>query len=203
MGLDVRVDARAVLRTLEDVPKFVRKDVKARFRTLGQSLKNELKTKIPKRTGRAQRAIFSRFDRVRDQNDIAILVGGNVAKAPHLATLESGATIKPKRAKMLTVPVGRAANKHGVARFSAKELKENPQAFGFASTWIRNDVILGETLGGKVEALFALRKSIVFPRRSIVKNFRRSNEGRIRREVEAAVAVGIENAKRGVSSEAA
>ena len=203
MRLDVRLDARTVLRTLDSVPQFVRKDVKARFRTLGQSLKNELKTRIPKRTGRAQRAIFSRFDRVREQNDIAILVGGNVAKAPHLKTLEEGATIRPKRARMLTVPVGRAANKHGVARFTARELKDNPQAFGFASTWIRDDVILGETLGGKVEALFALRKSIVFPRRSYVKNFRRSNEGRIRREVEAAVTISIENAKRGTGSEAA
>lgn len=203
MRLDVRLDARAVLRTLDSVPVFVRKDVKARFRTLGQSLRNELRMKIPKRTGRARRAIFSRFDRVREQNDIAILVGGNVAKAPHLKTLEEGATIKPKRARMLTVPVGRAANRHGVAKFTARELKENPQAFGFASTWIRDDVILGETLGGKVEPLFALRQSIVFPRRSYVKNLRRSNEGRIRREVEAAVAVGIENAKRGTGSEAA
>ena len=203
MGLDVRVDARAVLRTLDSVPKFVRKDVKARFRTLGQSLRNELRMKIPKRTGRARRAIFSRFDRVRDQNDIAILVGGNTAKAPHLATLESGATIKANKAKMLTIPVGRAANKHGVAKFTARELKANPQAFGFATTWIRDNVILGETLGGKVEPLFALRKSVTFPRRSIVKNFRKSNEGRIRREVAAAVSVGIENAKNGSASEAA
>lgn len=188
---------------LDDVPQFVRKDVKARFRTLGQTLRNELKMKIPKRTGRAQRAIFARFDRVRDQNDIAILVGGNVSKAPHLKTLEEGATIKPKRAKMLAIPIGRAANKHGVAKFTARQLKENPGAFGFASTWVRNDVVLGETFGGKVEPLFALRKSITFPRRGIVKNFRKSNEGRIRREVSAAVTIGIENAKTGTSNEAA
>lgn len=203
MSLDVRLDARAVLRTLDMVPDFVRKDVKARFGTLGQSLRNELRTRIPKRTGRAQRAVFSRFDRVREQNDIAILVGGNVGKAPHLKTLEEGATLKPKQARMLAVPVGRAANKHGVAKFSAKELKQNPEAFGFASTWVRNDVVMGETLGGKVEPLFALRQSIVFPRRGYVKNFRRANEGRIRREVAAAVSMGLSNATKGTGSEAA
>jgi hypothetical protein len=139
--------------------------------------------------------VFSKLDRARVRGDVAVIIGGNLAKAPHLATLEGGATITPKAARALAVPIGRMANRHGAARYQAKDVKANPGLAGMSRTFVRNDVVLGETAGGEVVPLFALRRSIVFPRRAIFKNFARKNAARISREVEVAVGTGLRAAE--------
>lgn len=194
MQYEIRIDSRAALAKLERIPEFVSKEIRSRFRTLGQALRNELRLQIPRETGRARRAIFSKFDRRREKNDIALLVGGNVGKAPHLKIIERGGRIRPKTAQFLAVPIGPAANRHGGAKFQAKDLKANPQAYGYVRTWVHDDVVMGERASGDVEPLFALKREVIFPRagaRGPIRTFRDRNEARIKREVESAVIAGL------------
>ena len=194
MPLRVDLDARRVLRTLGAVPTFVRREITTRFRLLGRTLRDDLRATIPKRSGKARRGVGVKMDRARERGDIAVLIYGTLGKAPHLKTLEQGATLKPTRATMLAVPIGRAATKHGQARFRARDLRDNPSAYGYERSFVRGDVVFG-VRGRDLEPLFALRRNLVFPRRSYFKKFYRANEARIRREVELAVAGGVEAAQ--------
>jgi len=200
--LDIRIDSRQVLAMLDSVPEFVRKEVRGRFATLGRTLRNELRNAMPKRTGKAASSIFNRFDRVRDRNDIAILVGGNLGKAPYLGILEVGGNIRPKQSGWLAIPLNKAADRHGKARFRARDLRDNPGAYGFVRSWVRDRVVLGERPGGAIEPVFALRKAILFSRAEApkpIRRFRDRNVARIQREVEFAVTGAIEMASKPAS----
>lgn len=202
--LDIQIDSRKALAKLDQIPDFISKEIRTRFRTLGQTLRNELRVQMPRASGRASRAIFSRFARKQDRNDITLLVGGNIGKAPYLGILERGGTIKPKRSQFLAVPIGPAVERHGAAKFSAKDLKANPQAFGYVRTFVRDDVVLGERASGDIVPLFALEKQIIRPRASApapIRKFRDKNEARVKREIEEAITAGIQAAGKGTGGE--
>ena len=194
MDLRIETDVGAVVRMLDVSPKFIRREVHTHLRIFGRTLRDDLRQQISKRSGRARRGVAVKMDRTRDRGDVAVLLYAALGKAPHLKALEFGAMLRPKQATMLAVPIGSAATKHGQARFRARDLRDKPNAFGYERSFVRGDVVFG-VRGDELEPLFALRKSIVFPRRSYFKNFRRANEARIRREVEKAVANGLKAAQ--------
>ena len=166
----INIDTRAAVHRLEGVHGFMRGSITKRFRALGRSLRNELRTEIPKRTGRARRAIFSRLERKRRRNDVTLLVGANLSKAPYLKVLELGAMIRPTPGTKLAIPIGRALSGRGVAKFSAAALKANPGAFGYAKTWVSKDVVLGERSSGRIDPLFALKGQVLIRRGHYFKN---------------------------------
>lgn len=187
----VEVDAKDVVRRLEGVNGFMRKPVSQRLRKFGQRLRDELRREIPKRSGRARRGVFSKLERKRKQNDVTVIVGANLKKAPHLRVLEEGATIVPKRASRLAIPIGRAQTRAGVGRFSAAALRDNPEAFGYADSFVRRDVVFGVRSSGRVDPLFALRKRVVLYRRSYFKNKARQRRGAARLVTRRAVREGL------------
>lgn len=170
MKTAIEVDSREVVQRLDGAGGFMRTEITTRFRQFGRQLRTELRAEIPRVTGRARRAIRSRLLRRRQAADVTLIVDGNLRIAPHLRTLEHGASIVPKRAQRLTVPIGAATTRRGVARFSAREVRDNPQAYGFAKTWISGEAILGERLSGRVDPLFALEKQVIVPRRRYFAN---------------------------------
>jgi hypothetical protein len=186
MAVEISIDTRA-LTGLGEVPRFVSQYVRTRMRSLGQALRNELRATIARRSGKAQRAVRMRLGR---GDDLSLSLFGALKVAPHLKTLEQGATLKPKQAQMLAIPVGRAANRHGQALFRARDLRDNPNAFGYQSSFVRGDVVFG-VRRATIHPLFVLRKSLVFPRRSYFKNFARGQQDRIRQDLARAVAEAV------------
>lgn len=193
MQVSISVDARETLRMLKQMPNFVRKEVRGRFRTLGRSFRNELRAQFPKRSGKLQRAIFSGFDRKSRRGDIAVIIAANQGKVPYAGVIDRGGNIRPKRASMLAIPLsrGRAANKYGHARFQARDLRANPQAYGYARSFVRNDIVFGVRSGGQVEALFKLEPNVIIPRRDITKSFARSKRSEVETAVKSALDLAI------------
>ncbi len=83
------------------------------------------------------------------------------------AIQEEGGTVIPRNATALAIPLSAMQTGNGVARGTAAQVRANPQAFGFSSTFIPkgHDVIMGKELGGGVIPLFALKPSVVIPAR--------------------------------------
>jgi hypothetical protein len=48
----------------------------------------------------------------------------------------------------------------GVARFSARDLISNPQAFGYVGTFVHNRIIFGKKAGDNIVPLFVLKESV-------------------------------------------
>ncbi len=91
------------------------------------------------------------------------------AKAPYGAIQEEGGTIVPKTAQALTIPLAAMLTANGVARGTARQVRDNPGAFGYAATFIPkgHHVIMGKALGkgASVIPLFALVTSVILPAR--------------------------------------
>lgn len=88
----------------------------------------------------------------------------------YAAIHEFGGTIRPTKAKFLTIPLKASLTRSGVARWTARELM-NGGGGKFTDTWIyRKDdgsdpLILGREMSGKIRALFKLVKSVRIPAR--------------------------------------
>lgn len=189
---NVTVDARAAVARLDGAGGFMRTEITTRFRALGRTLRNELRAEVPVVTGRARRSIRARLARVRRQNDVTLLVDSNPRIAPHMKVLEHGATITPKSASKLAIPIGGAVTRRGAARFSARQVRDNPEAFGFSRTWVARDTVFGERQrGGRPVALFTLKSSVLITRRSFFKNKARQRRGLIHQTVRQAVRAGL------------
>lgn len=188
----VQVDARQAVARLDGAGGFMRSEITKRFRMVGRSLRNELRAEVPVVTGRARRSIRSRLARVRRKNDVTLIVDANLKIAPHMKVLEHGATITAKRVSKLAIPIGAAVGRRGVARFSARDLRNNPRELGFARTWAAGDVIFGARHGGgKPVPLFALKRSVLITRRSYFKRKARQRRGQINQAVRLAVRAGL------------
>jgi phage gpG-like protein len=94
------------------------------------------------------------------------IVGGIVAgqKLKYAKAQEFGATIVPKKAQMLAIPLDAAKTAAGVARFAPRDAP----AAGYTSTFIRNGVLFGKT-GDQVVPLFRLVHSVKIPARPFMR----------------------------------
>lgn len=120
------------------------------------------------RTRNLARSVFQRVEL--DGRDIVGRVGYDLKKAAYGRAQELGATITPKHAKNLTIPVGEALTPSGVARIDAREFiaktrKGGGGWRGFTSSFVNKNrtAILGVRKSGDVEAVFLLRKKVVLP----------------------------------------
>jgi hypothetical protein len=78
---------------------------------------------------------------------------------PYAAIQNFGGTIVPKRARALTIPLDAVKTGVGVARYSAREVFDNPGIGGFSSVFIRKGIIFGVTDNG-IKPLFVLKQSV-------------------------------------------
>lgn len=85
--LDISVDSAGAMRMLGRVEGAVGGGIVDLFQRLGPTLRNELRPRIPKKTGRARAAIFFRIE-ASQRDTIDLLVGGDLIQAPHLLYIE-------------------------------------------------------------------------------------------------------------------
>lgn len=132
-----------------------------------------LSSKVPgqslgRRTGTLARALSfettgDRLDRLRgrvffDRTHITVGTIGGSGDTTYAHTHEFGATITPKRAKWLTIPIGEALTPAGVARGTIRDF---PEGFFFrpgADTL--EGLFFVREVGDRLEFLFALRKRV-------------------------------------------
>lgn len=111
-------------------------------------------------TGRLRNSIESRVDLL-PGNSIVAVIGSGVRRGKNVAYSaihETGGTIKPKRAKYLTIPLKAAKTASGVARGKARD---------FANTFIKKvssgDLLIFQNKGNGIIPLFVLKKSVKIP----------------------------------------
>ena len=92
------------------------------------------------------------------------IIGGVGTNIPYGPTHEFGATIRPKTAKFLTIPLPAAKTKAGRSRGGARS---------FPNTFVRRskagNLILFQKLGSRIIPLFVLKKMVKIPKRPWLK----------------------------------
>jgi hypothetical protein len=102
------------------------------------------------RTGNLKRAVFHRVEAVSDTL-ASVGLGFDLSIAPYGRIQELGGVITPKIGAALAIPLEAMQTAKGVARGTAREVKDNPEAFGYTGTFIRKGVIFGRlSLYGKL-----------------------------------------------------
>jgi hypothetical protein len=120
---------------------------------------NQLGGQILKaRTGTLRRAVFSRAEAV-GEGDAQAVVGVDLGKAPYGRVQEMGGTITPRGGSALAIPIGEARTAKGVGRFTARDLLQRPQSFGYTGAFIAKNVIFGRRQHDVVP-LFVLKPSV-------------------------------------------
>lgn len=127
-------DARkAVLVGLEQTARMVEREVKMKFS--GDPIKV--------RSGLTRASI-------RTQMNPARLEGRVGSPMKHIGTLEDGATITPKRAKLLTIPLKAALTSAGKSRGGARQIgMKFARTFWMKGKGSRNPILYGVRSGGK------------------------------------------------------
>lgn len=110
------------------------------------------------RTGNLKRAVFGRVGHLAS-GEITAGVGVDLKKAIYGRIHEFGGTIRPKNAGHLTVPLDAVQTNKGVARFTARQVIENPEAYGYTGTFVRDLVIFGKQ-PDRIVPLFVLKDQV-------------------------------------------
>jgi hypothetical protein len=176
--MEIVFDMATADKHLEEGPGGIQRDLVGNFRTLGQKFDALIKGKLlmgevlDRRTGMGQRSIFYRVEDDPIGNTVTLIVGANLAIAPYMRILAYGGTIRPKTGRFLTIPLDAAKTPSGVARFSARDVINDPQAHGYASTFFRNQMLFGVRAdagprvmreGRHLVPLFALKTQVQIP----------------------------------------
>ena len=182
----------AVMRYLNDVKKRAsREAVMETAKAVQQRLILSVNGQILKtRSGRLKGG-WSRPARATgtDDNPSAV-ISSDVAYA---AIHEYGGTVRPKRTKWLTIPVGRALTPTGQAKVTARMFIADPGSLGYDASFFRKTtsgaVILG--VRGKkrqiIEPVFVLRSEVRIPGRRYMTHSVNQALPRVPQIVEAAV----------------
>lgn len=126
---------------------------------------------LKRRTGRLASSVNQRGVIRQGKARIVVINTGGGAKGkevPYASIHEKGGTITAKNGKNLTIPVGEALTPAGVARFSAREVIQNPSTFGYKSTFFHKNILLGSK-DKQTDILFILKKSVKIPKRPYMK----------------------------------
>jgi len=105
--------------------------------------------------------------------------GGGKRRVSIAMTHEFGATIRPKKAKVLTIPVSREASR--LAR-EHKGIRNIPGLFS-----PKGKMILARSSGGKLEALFIMKTKVVIPARPAIGPGFEDQKGHIKNRIRDAV----------------
>jgi len=205
----------ALRQALERAPDGITGALVERLRSVGQKAEHLIKGTLltgevlNRRTGMGQRSIFYRVVDDPGGNAIALYVGANLAVAPYMRIHALGGTIRPKSGRYLAIPLDAAKTASGVARFSAREVIEDPASFGFSGTFFRNGILFGsrykrakvdgqsvQVEGGKVVPLFALKTSVQIPQNNYLAIARHRLDRDITQAVTGAIDAGLEGASR-------
>lgn len=111
------------------------------------------------RSGNLRRAVFGRVGYLAG-GYITAGVGVDLKKAIYGRVHEFGGTIRAKNAAHLTIPLDAVQTRKGVARFTARDVITNPDAFGYTGTFVRNKIIFGKT-EDRIVPLFVLKDQVV------------------------------------------
>lgn len=142
------------------------------MRRIGRSLEAYLKARhlsgrapdsLDARTGTLRRAAFHRVEVGLVGRSVLVRVGLDQRKANYGRIHEFGGTIRPRKARKLTIPLKPMLTGKGVARMSAREFMRHPAALrGFVGAFInkRGTAIMGVRDRGGVEPVFALKDSV-------------------------------------------
>ncbi len=165
MNFEVAGD-RALEAKLDATPKGIGAALVAAFVKVGLGLEAHLKQNhlsgqsLGVRTGTGRRASFNRVETGSDR-EIVVVVGSDLRKAKYMRAQDQGATLSPKSAAHLTIPIGAARTPKGVTRFTAREVISSPGSFGYTGTFVKNGIIFGSRgQGQKPEPLFALKQRV-------------------------------------------
>ena len=190
--MELIVDERGLIARLERAPHVTGKATVQAMRRIGRLFETTIKGEflsgqlLRVRTGAGRRSIFHRVDVGADEtvDDVVLKVGADLGTARYMRLLALGGIIRPKQGRYLTIPIGEAKTASGVPRFTARELIENPQAFGYDSTFFHKSILFGvkgrfrrRTIEGQrvqvrqgsigtVVPLFVLRTSVTIPSRN-------------------------------------
>lgn len=133
---------------------------------------------LTRRTGNLTRALFYKVKL--ERNDALLTVGADGKKAAYAAIQEEGGVVRPVRSQNLTVPLEAARTANGVAKFTARQLFDNPESAGYVDAFTAKGVIFGvkqrkrkgEAVDGfgSIEALFALKKEIKIPGKHCIRD---------------------------------
>jgi hypothetical protein len=162
---------------LKAAPGMGGKRLVKNMQTLGQKFQRVLVGDVlngmvlRRRTGRGGRSIFYRVVEG-SANDVELIVGADLNKAPYMRAQALGAEIRPTHGRYLAIPLNAAKTGNGVARFSAADVKASPSSFGYKSTFVRvgshGPIIFGVKDGGIVP-LFVLKSSVTLPSRNFLR----------------------------------
>lgn len=185
-SITIDTNARTVAARYSDAPKLVAATAVKVMNRIGLKLhahllREELRGgSIGVRTGTLSRAAFYRVETM-GANEIVVRIGVSLAKAKYARIQNDGGVIKAVGGGYLTIPLQAARTAKGVARFTARELLANPEAFGYSHAFIAKHTIFGRKGSGasvrntSVVPLFALKKSVTikahhFLERTLSKN---------------------------------
>lgn len=102
-----------VSKKLQGAPAVIRKAMERHIKWAGPYMENEVKRETKEQQGRRTGRYLSGIRHSVDVRRLQARIGTNVKYAPQR---EYGGTIKPKRAKFLTIPLKGAMTKAGVSR---------------------------------------------------------------------------------------
>jgi hypothetical protein len=168
--LDIKLDQSSVSRlksVLAHGPQLLQPSLLDGMRRIGMGIEAHVKGKLSgqvlkARTGNLRRALFSRVQTT-GRDDVVAIVGVDSTKAPHGRIHEVGGIIRPRRASNLAIPIGEAQTRGGVARFTARQLVQNPRAFGYTGAFFRKNVLFGNRNRRPVP-LFVLKPQVSIKR---------------------------------------
>lgn len=182
------VGARELVARLErdsaQIRQAVTQAMRAEMTRLRGDVQADLRAGSPLtyRSGALSNSIFDRVDVEADA--IVGRVGTATNKAVYGRIHELGGEITPKRGKYLAIPLGPAkTDQVGRARFSARELMDNPEAFGYRRAFVYRARGVGQGLTilgvrgersikgaakGSVVPLFALVRRVKLPARAFL-----------------------------------
>lgn len=192
--LELETNATQMAIRYRDANKVVAKNLHATLRRVGLMVQRHIVREklrgqaLNARTGTLARAIFYLVEVF--QSIAQVRIGVDTAKAKYGPIHELGGVITPKRAQNLTIPLGPALTRNGVARLSAREFLDNPGILGFEHAFFnrRGTAIMGVHTNGSLEPVFALKKSVTIKPTGYMRGALRDKRAAINEEFGVAAA---------------
>ena len=148
----------------------------------GEALKN--------RTGTLERSIT-----VAPVEETSTTIVGAVGTNEIYARIqELGGTISAKNAANLTIPLDAALTPSGVARFSAREVIDNPSVAGMTGTFFAKSILFGKN-GSAITPLFLLKPSVTLPARPYMSRALEEQRGAIEQRLSNALSQAMREAQ--------
>lgn len=155
---------------------------------------------LKRRTGHLSRSIGSIV--VQEQGELVGIVGSGVrtgSRVRYADIHERGGVIRPKRAKYLTIPIGKSKTKAGVGRFSARDIMGGFTEYDKTAVFRSkkgNLIYWGVKKlkkGNRLEPLFVLVKSVTIPARRYMSMTAKANTDKVMKRLQARIQEHLKN----------